>query len=211
MAKNDRLRFGPTGPYAIHICVDMQRIFAEDTEWRTPWFDRVLPNIVEITAARSERTVFTRFIPARTTAQGVGAWRRYYERWSSMTIDRLGPDMVDLVPDLARFAPPAWVLDKRVYSPWTGSDLHLRLREKSIDTVVITGGETEVCVLATMLGAIDWGFRVILVTDALCSSADETHDAMMEVYLNPFRRTGRMRHNRRVAVRLDRLRAGERT
>jgi nicotinamidase-related amidase len=41
-------------------------------------------------------------------------------------------------------------------------------------------------VLATMLGAIDWGFRVILVTDALCSSADETHDAMMNVYINRF-------------------------
>ena len=53
-------------------------------------------------------------------------------------------------------------------------------------TVIITGGETDVCVLATMLGAIDWGFRVILVTDALCSSADKTHDAMMDVYMNRF-------------------------
>jgi nicotinamidase-related amidase len=41
-------------------------------------------------------------------------------------------------------------------------------------------------VLSTVLGAIDWGFRVILVTDALCSSADETHDAMMDIYLNRF-------------------------
>jgi nicotinamidase-related amidase len=55
-----------------------------------------------------------------------------------------------------------------------------------VNTLVITGGETDVCVLATMLGAIDWGFRIILVTDALCSSADETHDAMMNIYLNRF-------------------------
>jgi nicotinamidase-related amidase len=41
-------------------------------------------------------------------------------------------------------------------------------------------------VLATILGAIDWGFRIILVPDALCSSADETHDAMMNIYLNRF-------------------------
>ena len=71
-----------------------------------------------------------------------------------------------------------------MYSPWAGSDLHLQLHNASINTLVITGGETDVCVLATMLGAIDWGFRVILVTDALCSSADETHDAMMNIYLN---------------------------
>jgi len=37
-----------------------------------------------------------------------------------------------------------------------------------------------------VLGAIDWGFRVILVQDALCSSADESHDAMMNVYMNRF-------------------------
>ena len=30
------------------------------------------------------------------------------------------------------------------------------------------------------------GFRVILVTDALRSSADETHDAMMNIYMNRF-------------------------
>ena len=64
------------------------------------------------------------------------------------------------------------------------SELHQQLRGAGIDTVIITGGETDVCVMATVLGAIDWGFRVILVTDALCSSADETHDAMMNVYLN---------------------------
>jgi len=49
-----------------------------------------------------------------------------------------------------------------------------------------SGGEIDVCELATMFGAIDWGFRVILVTDALCGSADETHDAMMNVYTNRF-------------------------
>jgi nicotinamidase-related amidase len=103
-----------------------------------------------------------------------------------MTIDELGADMIGLVPDLAKFVPPARLLDKHVYSPWTGSDLHQQLRSAGIDTIVITGGETDVCVLATMLGAIDWGFRVILVTDALCSSADETHDAMMDVYMNRF-------------------------
>ncbi|WP_456709699.1 MULTISPECIES: hypothetical protein [Bradyrhizobium] len=40
--------------------------------------------------------------------------------------------------------------------------------------------------LATALSEIDWGFHVILVTDALCSSADETHDATMAVHLNRF-------------------------
>jgi nicotinamidase-related amidase len=97
--------------------------------------------------------------------------------------------MIGLVPDLAKFVPPARTYDKHVYSPWTGTDLHQQLRGAGIDTVIITGGETDVCVLATMLGAIDWGF-LSFVTDALCNSADETHDAMMNVYMNRFGEQG---------------------
>jgi nicotinamidase-related amidase len=186
MSKNDELRYGAPGETTIHLCVDMQRMFAEDTDWNMPWLELVLPNIISITSTRPERTIFTRFIPARKPGQGVGMWRHYYERWGSMTIGQLGPEMIELVPDLAKFVPPARTFDKHVYSPWTGTDLHHQLGSEGIDTVIITGGETDVCVLATMLGAIDWGFRVILVTDALCSSADETHEAMMNVYMNRF-------------------------
>jgi len=186
MSKHDELRYGPPGSDAVHICVDMQRMFAEVTDWKMPWLPRILPNIVEVTASHPDRTIFTRFIPAGKRGDGVGMWRRYYERWSSMTIAELGPAMVDLVPDLARFIPPARTLDKHVYSPWIGSDLHAQLRSAGVDTVIVTGGETDVCVLATVLGAVDWGFRVILVTDALCSSAAETHASMMNIYMNRF-------------------------
>jgi nicotinamidase-related amidase len=163
MSKSDTLRHGAPGETAVHICVDMQRMFTEGTEWKMPWLERVLPNILSITSAHPEKTIFTRFIPAQRPGQGVGMWRRYYERWGSMTIEQLGPEMVGLVPDLAAFVPPARIFDKHVYSPWTGSDLHQQLRGAGIDTVIITGGETDVCVMATVLGAIDWGFRVILV------------------------------------------------
>ena len=186
MSKDHQLRCGAPGDSAVHICVDMQRMFSEGTEWKMPWLARVLPNVVTLTASHPDRTIFTRFIPARRPGDGMGMWKHYYKRWASMTIGQLGPEMFDLVPDLARFVPPARTFDKHVYSPWTGTDLHLQLRNAGISTVIVTGGETDVCVLATMLGAIDWGFRVILVTDALCSSADETHDAMMNVYLNRF-------------------------
>ena len=55
-----------------------------------------------------------------------------------------------------------------------------------VDTLVITGGETDICVLATVLGAVDLGFRVIVVTDALCSSADSVHDAALKLYRDRF-------------------------
>ncbi len=98
MSKSDTLRHGPPGESAVHLCVDMQRMFAEGTEWKMPWLERVLPNIIAVTSVHPERTIFTRFIPAEQPGHGVGMWRHYYERWASMTIDRIGSDMVGLVP-----------------------------------------------------------------------------------------------------------------
>lgn len=182
MSDRNSLHFGPLGETALHLCVDMQRIFAEDTEWKTPWMERVTPRVRDIVAADPARTIFTRFIPAERPGDGEGTWKRYYERWSSMTLERLGRDMIELVPDLARYAPPAEILDKHVYSPWAETDLDGRLRRRRIDTLIVSGGETDVCVLATVLGAVDRGYRVVLATDALCSSSDETHDALLAVY-----------------------------
>ena len=102
-------------------------------------------------AAHPERTVFTRFIPAQKPGQGAGMWRRYYERWGSMTIDQLGPEMV---------GPGAGSRPVRPARPHLRQARLLALdRERAsraasrgdVETVIITGGETDVCVLATVL------------------------------------------------------------
>lgn len=103
-----------------------------------------------------------------------------------MTRERLDPSMLELIPDLARFCPPAQVIDKHVNSPWRTPELPESLQTRRCDTVIVTGGETDVCVLQTVLGAIDRGYRVIVVTDALCSSADETHEAVLSVYASRY-------------------------
>jgi nicotinamidase-related amidase len=180
------LKFGELNQSCAHLCIDMQRVFSESTSWQVEWLPRILPNCCQIAALHPERTFFTRFVTAKEAGMGHGAWKRYYQHWEAMTIDRLGAEMLDLVPDLQRFAPPARIIDKHVYSPWLGTDLHEQLRQGGIDTLVITGGETEVCVLATVMGAIDLGYRVVVVKDALCSSADSTHDKMIDIYCDRF-------------------------
>ena len=185
MDGGDGLKFGDLGTGSIHLCVDMQKVFGEPTDWHMPWFHRVLPDIKNIAAAHPDQTVFTRFIPSQKPGEGHGVWRRYYERWALMTVEKLGKELLELTPELSQFVPPAHVFDKKVYGPW-GTDLHSHLQGRNIHTLVITGGETDVCVLATVLGAVDLGYRVVLATDALCSSSDETHDAMMNVYRNRY-------------------------
>jgi nicotinamidase-related amidase len=176
------LRFGPLGISAAHICVDMQRMFSEGTPWATGWMEKVLPDVVRLCEATRARTIFTRFIPARDRAAARGAWRRYYDHWQEMTLGRLDPGLLELVAPLPVFVPPALVLDKVTYSPWTGVGLQRQLASRHIDTLVISGGETDVCVLATVMGAVDAGFRTIVATDALCSSANSMHDAIIDWY-----------------------------
>lgn len=171
---------------AVHLCVDMQRMFLEDTPWRTPWAGRILPIIEEVCARKPARTVFTRFIPADRPGDGEGTWRAYWQRWASMTIEAIGPAMVDLAAPLQRFVPPALTFDKPGYSPWLDGRLHAALKSAEVDTLIVTGAETDVCVLATVIGGVDLGYRMIVVTDALCSSADETHDKLIDLYNGRF-------------------------
>lgn len=179
------IKYGPLKD-AVSLCVDVQRLFVEETRWHTPWADRVMPMLVALCGHHPERTMFTRFIPLERPDAAPGAWRRYYEAWPDMTLDRLPPSLLELARPLARYSPPAMLFDKRVYSPWYDGSLAPLLIGRGVRTLIVSGLETEVCVLATVLGAIDHGFRVVIAMDGVCSSADETHDAMSRIYESRF-------------------------
>jgi len=97
---------------------------------------------------------------------------------------RVLPELLEVTgrhAELAGPTAPARIFDKMTYSPWVDGRLNAHLRQEGVGTVVVTGGETDVCVLATVLGAIDLGFHVIVLSDAVCSGADETHDAAVDL------------------------------
>jgi nicotinamidase-related amidase len=171
---------------AVHLSIDMQSIFARGGVWETPWMERVLPTIVEIAGRYAARTVFTRFITPMNPADRPGRWRRYFGKWHRATRAELPSSELELVPALQRFVPPARVIDKPAYSAFVESSLAEFLLEKDVRTLVVTGAETDVCVLASILDAVDLGFRVVLVEDALCSSSDAGHDALMTLYRTRF-------------------------
>lgn len=179
-------RYGPPGEGAVHLCVDMQRLFGPGSSWAMPWMERRRPNVARLAEAHPARTVFTRFIPPARLEEARGNWLAYYQKWPQMLRDNLDPDWLRLTPELERLVPPARVFDKPVYSPWGSGELHRNLQEGRIDSLIISGGETDVCVLATVMGAVDLGYRVIIVSDATCSSADEGHDAALSIYATRF-------------------------
>jgi len=97
----------PPTEKTVHLCVDMQRIFSAEGPWTTPWMERVLPVVVEIARRHPERTVFTRFITPERPQDMPGMWQHYYRRWEETTRERTNPCLLVLLPELARFCPPA--------------------------------------------------------------------------------------------------------
>jgi nicotinamidase-related amidase len=164
----------------------MQRLFTAEGPWPTPWLDRTLPLIEEIAGEHASHTIFTRFMPPYAPDGMPGTWRRFYQRWPNVTRSRIDAALLELVPSLARHVPPAVVMDKPVYSPFANATLARYLSGRNADALIVTGAETDVCVLAAVLGGIDYGFRIVLVTDAICSSSDAGHDALMAMFRERF-------------------------
>ncbi len=170
----------PIGPDAVHVCIDMQRLFAEKTAWHTASIPEILPNAVCLAGHWPERTVFTRFCTPPDPAAAQGNWRRYYERWKSVTTGVMGEAMLGLVAELAAFVPPARVADKTTYSAFESAEFCAILHELGCATVICSGVETDVCVLGTVMQAMDRGYRVIVADDAVQGSTPEAHSAALD-------------------------------
>ena len=170
----------PIGPDAVHVCVDVQRLFAGDTVWHTPSIPDILPQIVRLTEHAPSRSIFTRFTTPEHPGEAVGHWRIYYERWTSVTTAVMDATMIDVVDALATYVPPALVADKPTYSIFKTEAFRTMLDDMSCQTLICSGVETDVCVLATVMDAMDFGYRVIIPADAVQSSNPASHAATMD-------------------------------
>ena len=66
-------------------------------------------------------------------------------------------------------------MDKRHYSAFSGTDLDIRLRERRVDTVILTGVLTDICVLHTAIDAYNLGFQIEVVKPAVAYIWPENH------------------------------------
>jgi len=65
-------------------------------------------------------------------------------------------------------------------------DLPDLLVERAVDTVVVTGTVTNVCVESTARDASTLGYRVVLVADACAAPSDEAHNATLHTVYRSF-------------------------
>jgi len=171
---------------AMHIVVDMQRLFAEHPDWAVRDIGRIRKEVTWLAEHKPARTLWTRFVPAQNAATARGAWRKYYEQWPRATLEGGGADYVDLLPEHRTLAGEAAIFDKSTFSAFGNEKFGAALQTAGIDTLILSGVETDVCVWATALDAVDLGFFVVLAKDALTSGTPEAHQAILDVIASHF-------------------------
>jgi biuret amidohydrolase len=72
-----------------------------------------------------------------------------------------------------------YVIRKRRYSAFFGTDLQILLNGLKVDTLYITGAATDVCVYLTTMDAHQWDFKVRVPEDCVAGTSEEAHKAAL--------------------------------
>lgn len=75
-------------------------------------------------------------------------------------------------------------MDKRHYSAFSGTDLDIRLRERGVKTLALTGVLTDICVLHTAIDAYNLGYDIEVYADAVASLTEENHQFALNHFKN---------------------------
>lgn len=106
-----------------------------------------------------------------------------------------GDKSSEVIPELDP-RPDDYYIPKYRWSAFHQTYLDLALRSRSIDTIIISGGSTDVGVTSTVYSGRDLDYNMIVVSDACGTSHDQrAHDVLMELI---FPRMSRVRTTEQV-------------
>ena len=85
-----------------------------------------------------------------------------------------------VIPELAPRADEL-VVRKHYYDGFNGTVLDGALRARGVTTLVLTGTMTDICVLATVIGAFNREYRVVVVEDGVATLWPEIQRATLDI------------------------------
>ena len=175
------------------LVVDMQRGFLDPGEaLEVPTARETVPAIralIETFRAKDRPVVFSEFVYSEAAPLLVGALHPEHRRGAPGAPRAFGAPSsncheddpsVATVPALAP-RPGELVIRKRWYDAFAGTPLDGALRARGIDTLVVTGTMTDICVLATVVGAFNHEYRVTVVEDAVSTLWPEIQRATLDI------------------------------
>jgi nicotinamidase-related amidase len=114
-----------------------------------------------------------------------------------------GDPSSDPIPELEP-QPNDYYIPKYRWSAFFQTYLDLALRSRGLDTIIISGGSTDVGVTSTLYAGRDLDYNIIVVRDACGTSHDSrAHDVLMDLV---FPRMARVRTSHEVVKMIERAR-----
>ncbi len=155
------------------LVIDMQNDFvAEGAPLEFPDSRPIIPAIERLIEAGREYgmpVIYTAHVH-RPDGTDMGLHRDIYPAVAAGEALVDGEPGAEIHPALAP-RPDELVILKHRYSSFYGTDLATVLEGHGVDTLIVTGITTEGCVLSTVRGALELGFRTLVVADG-CASCD---------------------------------------
>lgn len=74
------------------------------------------------------------------------------------------------------------LVPKRRFSAFFKTDLDQTLRSLGVDTVLVTGIATPICVMTTALDAVSHDFSAVIVEDCCAAHRSRDHEALLDAY-----------------------------
>lgn len=71
--------------------------------------------------------------------------------------------------EIHKDSPQVYWMNKRHYSAFCGTDLDLRLRERHINEIHLSGVCTDICILHTAIDAYNLGYKIVIHQNAVAS------------------------------------------
>ena len=91
-----------------------------------------------------------------------------------------GNPSAETVPELAP-RPGEMVVRERGYDAFAGTPLDGALRARNVTSLVVTGTMSDICVLATVIGALHREYRVTVVEDGVATLWPEIQRATLDI------------------------------
>jgi len=160
------------------VAVDVQRLYLDYQPWALPAVDEVARRSAHLAAALGCPLLCTRTVFPSARGVADGPWQAYERRWRELAErahDR--PELLAVHPALRERCTASF--DKHTYSAFEQPDFEARVAAYAPDPLIVTGVETDICVLATVLGAIDRNLPVWLVTDAVAGPDPALHQGAL--------------------------------
>jgi nicotinamidase-related amidase len=83
------------------------------------------------------------------------------------------------IDDRVKPGPGEPVFGKQAASAFFGTSLLSFLASSGVDSLIVTGCVTSGCVRASVVDAVSWGYRTVVVTDCVADRASAPHTANM--------------------------------